>query len=116
MKVRFQADNDLDARIIAATKRLDPEIDFQTALKLGLHLKVPDDQVLALAAAQGRIIVSHDRKTMPNHFERFIIGNTSPGLIIISQQLPIGRAAEWLHLIWAASEAEEYVNSIYSLP
>jgi uncharacterized protein DUF5615 len=116
MKVRFQADNDLDARIIAATKRLEAEIDFQTAPDLGLHLKVPDDRVLALAAAQGRILVSHDRKTMPDYFERFIIGNTSPGLIIVSRKLSIGRAAEWLHLIWAASDAQEYVNSIYTLP
>ncbi|MCI0390550.1 MAG: DUF5615 family PIN-like protein [Acidobacteria bacterium] len=116
MKVRFQADNDLDERIIAATKRLDPAIDFRTAPSLGLHLGVPDDQVLALAAAEGRVLVSHDRKTMPDHFERFIVNNDSPGLIIISQSLPVGRAGEWLHLIWAASEAEEYVNSIYSLP
>ena len=116
MKIQFQADNDLDHRIIAATRRLDPAIDFQTAPELGLHTGVSDDQVLALAAEQGRILVSHDRKTMPDHFELFIASNTSPGLIIISQTLSIGRAAEWLHLIWAASEAEEYVNSIYSLP
>ena len=116
MKIRFQADNDLDQRIITAVRRLDPAIDFQTAPELGLHKGVPDDQVLALAAAQGRILVTHDRKTMPDHFEFFIASHTSPGVIIISQSLPIGRAAEGLHLIWAASEAEEYVNSIYSLP
>ncbi len=116
MKIRFQADNDLDHRIIAATRRLDPAIDFQTATALGLHTGVPDDQVLALAAQQGRILVTHDRKTMPDHFELFVVSHTSPGLIILSQALPIGRAAEWLHLIWAASEAEEYINSIYSLP
>ena len=28
MNVRFQADNDLDERIITATKRLEPAIDF----------------------------------------------------------------------------------------
>lgn len=116
MKIRFQADNDLDHRIIFATRRLDSAIDFQTAPDLGLHLGVTDDQVLAQAAEQGRILVSHDRKTMPDEFERFIANNISPGLIIISQSLSIGRAAEWLHLIWAASESEEYVNSIYSLP
>jgi hypothetical protein len=116
MKIRFQADNDLDQRIIAATRRLDPAIDFQTAPDLGLHLGVPDEQVLILAAEQDRLLVTHDRKTMPDHFERFTVSHTSPGLIIISQTLSIGRAAEWLHLIWATSEPEEYVNSIYSLP
>jgi len=116
MKIRFQADNDLDQRIVSAVRRLDPAIDFQTAPALGLHLAVQDEQVLALAAGQGRILVTHDRKTRPHHFERFITRSQSPGLIVISQSLAISRAAEWLHLIWGASEAEEYINSIYSLP
>ena len=50
MKIRFQADNDLDQRIVVGTRRLDPAIDFQSAPALGLHLGVPDGQVLALAA------------------------------------------------------------------
>ena len=116
MKIRFQADNDLDHRIVVATKRLESTIDFHTAPALGIHLGVPDERVLALTAQQGRILVSHDRRTMPKHFASFIAQHTSPGLIIVSQKLPIGRAAEWLHLLWETSEAEEYINSIYSLP
>ena len=43
MKLRFQADNDLDQRIVLATRRLEKEIDFQTANQLGLHgLPAPD--------------------------------------------------------------------------
>jgi hypothetical protein len=30
--------------------------------------------------------------------------------------IAVGKAAEWLHLLWAASEAEEYVNLIYTIP
>jgi len=52
MKIRFQADNDLDHRIIAAIKRLNPVIDFQTAPSLGLHLGVPDEQVLVRCRAR----------------------------------------------------------------
>jgi hypothetical protein len=37
MKLRFQADNDLDQRIVTAVKRLDPSIDFQTAPAIRLH-------------------------------------------------------------------------------
>ncbi len=115
MKLRFQADNDLDQRIVVATKRLDAAIDFQTAPAAQLH-DLDDEQVLALAAEQGRVLISHDRHTMPAHFEKFVQTRTSPGVIIVSRRLPIGRAAEWLHLLWAASEAEEYVNAVYSLP
>ncbi len=115
MKLRFQADNDLDQRIVVATKRLDPGVDFQTALALGLH-DVDDPNVLALAAREGRVLVSHDRKTMPDYFRDFIASQESPGVIIVSQKLPVGRAAELLHLLWAASEAEEYRNIVYDLP
>jgi hypothetical protein len=34
----------------------------------------------------------------------------------VSQRLPVGRAAVLLHLLWAASEAEEYTNVVYDLP
>lgn len=115
MRIRFQADNDLDQRIVVATKRLDPAIDFQTAHALRLH-GVPDTLVLRQTADAARILVSHDRRTLPGFFREFISTNTSPGLIVVSQRLPAGRAAELLHLLWAASEAEEYVNIIYDLP
>ena len=31
-------------------------------------------------------------------------------------EIAVGKAAELLHLLWSASEAEEYVNIIYNLP
>jgi hypothetical protein len=36
--------------------------------------------------------------------------------LIISKRLEVAQAIEELILIWAASEAEEYVNSIRQLP
>jgi hypothetical protein len=115
MKLRFQADNDLDQRIVTAVKRLEPSIDFQTAPAVGLH-RVADLDVLALTAQEGRVLVPHDRRTLPDHFRDFIASQTSPGVIIVSQRLSIGRAAELLRLLWAATEAEEYTNIIYDLP
>lgn len=115
MKIRFQADADLNQIIVKATLRLEPTIDFQTATAANLE-GVDDPQVLQLAAEQGRILVSHDRKTMPKHFGEFITSNDSPGIIILSQRLAVSTAAEDLLLIWAASEPEEWVNTIRVLP
>jgi hypothetical protein len=56
MRIRFQADNDLDHRIVVATQRFSSAVDFQSALEARLH-NVPDDLVLSLAAEQGRIVV-----------------------------------------------------------
>jgi Domain of unknown function (DUF5615) len=114
MKVRLQADNDLDFRIVTATGHLNSRIDFQSAYQAGLHGKT-DPEVLAIAARDNRIVVSHDRRTMPKHFGDFIENQPSPGLIVMSKKLGIAKSAEWLHLIWEASEAEEYLNIVFQI-
>ena len=115
MSVRFQADVDLNHIIVQATLRREPSMDFQTAQGAGLA-GVPDPEVLALAAHAGRVLVTHDRKTMPTHFAAFIGHTPSSGVIVIPQKLPIRAAVEDLLLIWMASEAEEWINRLQVLP
>lgn len=115
MTVRYQADADLNQVIVTGVLRREPTIDFQTAFAAGLEC-VKDPEVLAIAAQQGRILVSHDRKTMPLEFAEFITANQSSGVIIVSRKLPIEVVIEELLLIWAASSTEEWVNRIAKLP
>ncbi len=114
MRIRFQADADLNQIIVKATLRLESAIDFQTAHAANLA-GVDDPDVLKMAADEGRVLVSHDRKTMPTHFGQFIVSNESAGVLIVSQRLPVAQVAEELFLIWFASEPEEWVNRIRSL-
>jgi predicted nuclease of predicted toxin-antitoxin system len=115
VKVRYQADADLNEDIVTGVCRRAPEIDFQTAHEA--HLSgVEDSEVLALAAEEGRILVTHDRKTMPHHFGEFIKSRKSPGLFIVTQHAAMLLVIEELILIWSASEAEDYVNSVRALP
>lgn len=115
MTVRYQADADLNQAIVTGVLRREPTIDFQTAFAAGLE-GVKDPEVLAIAAQQGRILVSHDRKTMPSEFAVFITSNQSSGVIIVSRKLSIEVVIEELLLIWAVSDAEEWVNRIAKLP
>lgn len=87
MKIRFQADADLNQIIVKATLRLEPTIDFQTAQAANLA-GLTDMAVLQLAANEDRIVVSHGRKSMPAYFGQFILSENSPGLIIVSQKPP----------------------------
>ena len=75
-----------------------------------------DPAVLALAAREGRVLVTHDQKTMPRHFAEFIAAEASPGVLIIPQQLPVVTAVEDLLLIWSTMDAEEWRNTIRFLP
>lgn len=115
MPVRFQADADFNQIIVAAVVRKTSEIDFRTATAAGLA-GVDDAAVLAIAAQDGRILVTHDQTTMPTHFGEFTRSNTSPGLIVVPQSLAIREAADSLILIWAATEPKEWTNRIAYLP
>lgn len=115
MKIRFQADADFNENIVAGVLRREPQVDFRTALQGGLR-GLDDMQALALAAQDGRVLVSHDRKTMPVQFAEFVRSNTSPGLFIVSQKTDLLSAIEGLLLVWAATEAEEWVNKICTIP
>jgi hypothetical protein len=115
VKVRYQADADFNEDILTGVLRRAPEVDFQTAHDARLG-GLEDSKVLAIAADEGRILVTHDRKTMPRHFGEFIKSRTSPGLFIIPQHAELLPVIEELILIWSASDAEEYVNSVRALP
>ena len=115
MNVRYQADADLNQAIVTGWLRRESTIDFQTAFAAGLE-GVKDSEVLAIAAQQRRVLVSHDRKTMPSEFAEFITTNQSAGVIIVSRKIPMEVVIEELLLIWAASSAEEWVDRIAKLP
>jgi hypothetical protein len=115
VKVRFQADADLNEDIVTGILRREPGIDFQTAAAAGLRL-LSDLQVLTLAAREGRVLVSHDRRTMPRAFGDFLRTSESPGLLIVSQRTDVLTAIDELLLVWMSSEAEEWINRLGTIP
>ncbi|MEA5421054.1 DUF5615 family PIN-like protein [Spirulina sp. CCNP1310] len=115
MTVLYQADADLNQAIVTGVLRREPTIDFQSAFVAELE-GVKDSEVLAIAAQQGRILVSHDRRTMPSEFAEFITNHQSSGLIIVSRKLSIELVIEELLLIWAVSDVEEWIDRIAKLP
>jgi len=115
MKPRFLADADFNQKIIFGRRRRERTIDFQTAHQ-GDVLGRPDSEVLSIAARENRVLVSHDRRTLPAHFARFTATQSSPGLIVVSQEAGIGAVIEDLLLIWAASTLEEWRDKIGFVP
>jgi hypothetical protein len=97
--IRFRADADFNHAIVKGCRRHEPAIDFLSANEAKLQ-GVPDPDVLALAAEKDRILVTHDRQTMPWHFAEFLMsGHSSPGLFLVSQQAPLGEVIDALLLI-----------------
>jgi len=114
--VRFLADEDLDADIIEGLRLREPAIDIVDAKNASLR-GAKDPVLLELAVQQGRILISHDRRTMTRHFrDRLAAGKSTAGLFIVPQQSAIGEIIECLLLVWTASQAEEWRNKIAYLP
>lgn len=115
MRITFLADADFNEDVVKGVLRREPTIDFRGAASAGLRGRT-DLEVLAIAASEGRVLVTHDRKTMPLSFGQFILKTISPGVFVIAQKTDLLAAIEDLVLVWAASEAEEWINRICTLP
>jgi hypothetical protein len=115
MRVKFLADANFSRRIIKGVQRREPLLDFQSAEEAGLSGK-PDIEVLEIASSLQRVLVTHDRKTMPAAFGAFATQRQSSGVLIVPQSLPVVVAIEELLLVWAASDAEDWINMISPVP
>jgi hypothetical protein len=77
----------------------------------------PDAEVLAYAADNGFIVVSHDVNTMPSAaYGRMSSGQKMSGLLMVKQSDPVRAIISCLIVIWSASEAEEWENQVCFLP
>jgi len=87
--VRFLADASLHHAIVTGCLRREPQIDFLSAHNAKLH-GLSDPDVLEIAATQGRILVTHDFRTMPKHSAEFVsAGGSSPGVFLVQQRTPL---------------------------
>ena len=66
MRAKFLADANFDLVILVAAKRRELAFDYQTALEAGLTGQ-QDSGVLAIAAREGHVLLTHDVRTMPQH-------------------------------------------------
>lgn len=115
MKPRYLGDVNLRQAIVRAVRRQETGVDFRTGAAAGLH-GLDDPDVLAFAARDQRILVTHDVRTMPRHFSKFLQTSRSPGVFLVPQTLSNAAAAEELVLIWSATDAEEWYDRIVYLP
>jgi hypothetical protein len=114
--IRFAADEDLDNHIVRGLRHHRPEIDVvrvQDAEVVG----APDEDVLAWAAREGRVLLSHDASTMTAaSYARIARGEPMTGLIIVPQWLAIGSAIEDIILIADCSDETDWAGQVRFLP
>lgn len=114
--LRLLADENFNGDIVRALLLRQPDLDIVRVQDVGLA-GVGDPDVLAWAAANNRIILTHDRATLPDYAcERLASGESMPGVLILNDRLPVGHATLEILLMIACSEQPEWIDRVVHLP
>lgn len=105
------------------------------SLRKGLHTRYPDivvwrmgeptippigtldPDILLWCEANGFMLVTNNRGSMPNHLrDHLAAGHHFPGMITLNPKMSLSETIEELALIWGASQPDEYADQITYLP
>ena len=110
--LRLLIDENIDHRILRGLKSRLPEFDFVLVRQVGLAGS-PDSDLLKWAAENRRVMLTHDRRTMPDCANQLLReGKGMAGVIFVPGQLDIGRAINDLELLIACSWESEFRDRI----
>jgi hypothetical protein len=115
LKIRFQADADIDPDIRKGLLRREPSIDFKPAARV-IPNGTLDPEVLRIAAEDGRVLVTGDLRTVSVHFHDFVATRESPGALLIPSSRSIGAAIERAAIRLAELDAGRLHNRVQWLP
>jgi predicted nuclease of predicted toxin-antitoxin system len=115
--IRLAADADFNRRILTGLWRKRPGLDIIRAQDAGMRT-APDPDVLAWAAAEERVLLTHDQGTMTDYaYDRVRTGQPMPGLfVVLKQQSQFGRTIDNILLIDDCSSTEEWADQVIFLP
>lgn len=115
-RVKYLFDEDLNGRIVRGVRRRISDLDSRTVQEIDLP-EASDPAVLDWAATQGRVVITHDHRTMrPCAEDRLKTGLPMTGLILVRQTAALGQVIDDLVLIAEATTAEEWEGTIVFLP
>lgn len=114
--IRLLADHDFNERILRGLKRREPMIDVARVRDIGLAA-APDSAILEWAAEDGRVVLTHDRQTMPGFAHaRIAAGEPMPGVFLVNKSFPLGDAIDELLLAAYCLGEEECKHVIRYFP
>src|SRR5260221_13649111 len=114
--VRLLADENFNGDIVRGLSLRNPNLDIVRVQDIGL-LGTDDPTVLAAAADQNRIVLTHDRATMPDYaYARVVAGEPMPGVFVVNDRFPVGRAIDEILLIDASSDHDDWSDKVVHLP
>lgn len=114
--LRFAADENFNGNVVRGLLRRLPTLDIVRVQDTALF-RANDPKVLAWAAQEKRVLLTHDLSTVPAFaFERLENGQFMAGVFAIDSALAIGAVIEDLLLLAEGSRDDEWHNRVLYLP
>jgi hypothetical protein len=114
--MKFLADENFDNRIVRGLLRRQPDLDILRVQDLEIA-GADDLTVLGWAAQAGRILLTHDERSIPHYVhERLAAGETIAGVIVASDSLAISAVIEDVLIIVECSSEAEWIDQLQRLP
>src|SRR5438552_4129117 len=110
--LRLVSDENIDGKIVRGLLHRQPNLDLVRVQDVGLST-AKDPAILAWAAQEQRIVLTHDLKTMPVLAgERVRLGQAMPGVFYVPNWLPTGQAIDAILLLALASFDGEWEGQV----
>lgn len=114
--MKFLADENFDNAIARGLRQRVPEVDLVRVRDVGLS-GCDDPAVLAWAAAENRVLLTHDVRTITRYaYERLAKGLPMAGVIEVRQSAAIGQAIADLLVVVECSFEGELAGQILYVP
>jgi predicted nuclease of predicted toxin-antitoxin system len=114
--VHLVSDENINGDIVRGLLLRHPTLDLHRVQDVGLA-EADDPTILEWAAANNRIVVTHDQATMPDFaYARVGAGQPMPGVFVVPDRMAVRQAIEELLLIEACSEQAEWAGLVVYLP
>ena len=114
--LRLLADENFNGDIVRGLLLLQAGIDLLRVQDVGLA-GADDQRILAWAAENDRILLTHDGATMPDHaYDRVEAGERMPGVFVVHGRFPVGLGIQEIVLMAACSQQAEWRGRVVHLP
>lgn len=114
--LRFLADENFNGHLLRALLRHVPDLDVLRVQEVGL-MGVDDPEILEWAAQNGRVMLTHDAKTMVGFaYDRVRAEVLMPGVIVINEQNSLRVLLEDLVIATTCLYESELSNHAYYIP
>jgi len=114
--LRWLADENFNNDILRAIRRRHPTVDILRVQDAGLR-GADDEAVLAWAAEQDRLLLTHDVSTITDYaYRRVMKGDPMPGVFEANRSLSIREVVDDIILLTESSNTGEWEGQVRYLP